>query len=175
VTTISLWYSDQRFDSGVFFPFQIDIVEYVNTDTSNQYTLHTGTKGVCKMDPNVGPKYKGTNGTTEKSFLGTPLTTECLSSGSNNAGCAFTDVDGSAGHPFNMAAGGVFAMLWDITQISVWRFERNQIPRDIQNGNPDPDTWGTPAALWSDESCDIAASFSGLQRTFLAFSYLRLS
>jgi len=62
-----------------------------------------------------------------------------------------------------MAAGGVFAMLWDNTQISVWRFERNQIPQDIQNGNPDPDTWGTPAALWSDESCDIAASFSGLQ------------
>jgi len=142
---------------------EIDIVEFVNTDTSNQYTLHTGTKGVCKMDPNVAAKYKSANGTIGKGFLGTPLTTECQSSASNNAGCAFTDVEGSAGTPFNMASGGVFAMLWDNTQIAIWRFERNQIPQDIQSGNPDPDTWGIPAAFWSEESCNIAASFSNLQ------------
>ena len=160
----------KHFDTN--FSFQIDIVEFVNTDTNNQYTLHTGTKGVCRMDPNVSPKYKSLNGTMGgKGFLGTPLTTECMSSPSNNAGCAFTDVAGSAGTPFNMDAGGVFAMLWDTTHIAIWRFDRNQIPQDIQSGDPNPDSWGTPAALWSDQSCDIAASFSNLNRTFPALPF----
>ena len=74
-----------------------------------------------------------------------------------------------------MASGGVFAMLWDNTTISIWRFERTQIPQDIQNGNPDPDTWGTPTALWADDSCNIAASFRDLSRMFSTFPYLRLS
>ena len=155
-------------------PSQIDIFEYVNTDDFNQYTLHTGSNAVCRMDPNVGPKYKGTNGTTTKSFLGTPVNTECQSSASNNAGCAFTDIEGSAGKPFNMAAGGVYAMLWDKTHIAIWRFERNQIPQDIQNGDPNPDSWGTPVAYWSDESCNIAASFHDLSRTFLVLPFPRL-
>ena len=132
----------------------------------NQYTLHTGSRGVCKSDPNVSPRYKTANSTMNKSFLGTPITTECMSSPANNAGCAFTDVQGSAGTPFNMASGGVFATLWDDTHIAIWRFERDQIPQDIQNGDPNPDTWGTPAALWSDQSCNIAASFRDLRRMF---------
>lgn len=155
---------------------QIDIVEFVNTDTNNQYTLHTGTNAVCKMDPNVGPKYKSLNSTvSSKGFLGTPLTTECMSSAANNAGCAFTDVAGSAGPPFNMASGGVFAMLWDNTHIAIWRFDRDQIPQDIQNENPNPDSWGTPVALWSDSSCNIAASFSNLNRTFPALPSIDLA
>ena len=127
------------------------------------------------MNPNVAPKYKSANGTTNKGFLGNPLTTECQSSPSNNAGCAFTDIDGSAGTPFNMASGGVYAMLWDNTHIAIWRFERDQIPQDIQSDDPNPEAWGTPAALWSDESCDIAASFRDLNRTFLTLHFLRLS
>jgi len=141
---------------------EIDMVEYVNEYTSNQCTLHTGSNGVCKMDPNVGSMYKSTNGTTSQSFTGNLISTECLSSGNNNNGCAFTDIEGSAGHPFNVAGGGVFAMLWDETQISVWRFQRDQIPQDIQNSDPNPDSWGTPVALWTTDSCNISASFSNL-------------
>jgi hypothetical protein len=141
---------------------EIDIVEFVNEYTTNQNTLHTGTNGVCTSNPNVGPLYKSANGTATQSFTGNLVSTQCLSSGSNNNGCAFTDGEGSAGHPFNVAAGGVFATLWDDTQISIWRFERNQIPQDIQNGNPNPDSWGTPVALWSNDSCNIAASFQDL-------------
>jgi hypothetical protein len=169
VTTIFSSHPNQHPDSN--YSFQIDMVEYVNEYTNNQCTLHTGSNGVCKMDPNVGARYKSLNGTTEKGFLGNPLSTECKSSNSNNNGCAFTDVQGSAGHPFNMASGGVFAMLWDNTQIAVWRFDRSEVPQDIQDENPNPETWGTPVAFWSNESCDIAASFSNLQRTFLTFPF----
>lgn len=109
-----------------------------------------------------------------QSFLGNVITTECQSSPSNNSGCAFTDVEGSAGTPFNMASGGVFAMLWDATTIAIWRFERTQIPQDIQNGDPNPEAWGTPVALWSEDSCDIAASFRDLSRMSLTLPYLRL-
>jgi len=172
VTTISSSFPNQHFDSNLFT--QIDIVEYVNTDKFNQYTLHTGSRGVCRTNPNVGPKYKSANGTMDKSFLATPITTECKSSPSNNAGCAFTDVEGSAGTSFNTAAGGVFAMLWDNTHIAIWRFERSKIPQDIQDGDPNPEAWGTPAALWSDESCDIAASFRDLSRTFLVLPFSKL-
>lgn len=141
---------------------EIDIVEFVNEYTTNQNTLHTGTNGVCNSNPNVGPLYKSANGTTAKSFTGSLISTQCLSSGSNNNGCAFTDGEGSAGHPFNVAAGGVFATLWDDSQIVIWRFERDQIPQDIQDGDPNPDNWGTPVALWTDSSCNIAASFKDL-------------
>jgi hypothetical protein len=141
---------------------EIDIVEFVNEYTTNQNTLHTGTNGVCMSSSSVGPLYKSANGTTSQSFTGNLISTQCLSSGSNNAGCAFTDGEGSAGHPFNVAAGGVFATLWDDTQISIWRFQRDQIPQDIQDGNPDPGSWGTPVALWSNDSCNIAASFKDL-------------
>lgn len=139
---------------------EIDIVEFVNEYTSNQNTLHTGPN--CQSSPNVGPLYRSGNSTTDQSFTGSLISTQCLSSGSNNNGCAFTDAQGSAGHPFNMAAGGVFATLWDDTHIAIWRFERDQIPQDIQSGNPDPDSWGPPVALWTDQSCNIAASFKDL-------------
>jgi hypothetical protein len=154
---------------------EIDIVEFVNEYTSNQCTLHTGTNGVCQSSPNPGPSNRNANGTNTKSFTGNLISTECLSSGSNNNGCAFTDVEGSAGHPFNVAAGGVFAMLWDDTQISIWRFQRDQIPQDIQNGDPNPESWGIPVALWTSDSCDIAASFKDLSRTFLALRLSKLS
>jgi hypothetical protein len=138
---------------------EIDIVEYVNTATVNQYTLHTGAGPNCQLNPNVGASYRNEDGSQPKSYLGNTLGTQCLSSGGSNAGCAVSDFQGSAGSPFNSAGGGVFAMLWDDSQISVWRFDRNQIPQDIQNGNPNPDTWGVPIAFWSSQSCDITNAF----------------
>ncbi|KAF9649984.1 glycoside hydrolase family 16 protein [Thelephora ganbajun] len=138
---------------------EIDIVEYVNTGKVNQYTLHTGTGGECKLDPNVSARYRNKDGSQPKSYLGNTLGLQCKSSNGHNAGCAVDDFNGSAGRPFNMAGGGVFVMLWDNTQLTFWRFERNHIPQDIQDGNPDPETWGIPVAYWSDKSCDIAKAF----------------
>lgn len=137
---------------------QVDVVEYVNTDRSNQYTLHTGS-AVCRMDP-------GAN------FDGNPLGTECRSGAGNNAGCAIKDFDGTAGSPFNAEGGGVFVMLWDETQLSFWRFARGEVPQDIQDECPDPDSWGTPVAHWTDESCDIQNAFRDMQRMSCLFRSL---
>jgi hypothetical protein len=133
-------------------PYQVDIIEYVNTDQANQYTLHTGSKATCRMGSGAR-------------FDGTPLGTECRSGNGSNNGCGIRDFDGTAGAPFNAGAGGVVAMLWDETQLSFWRFARAEIPQDIHDGNPDPDCWGTPIALWTDESCDIENSFHDMERT----------
>jgi len=61
-------------------------------------------------------------------------------------------------------------MLWDKTQLSFWRFARTEIPQDIHNGTPNPDSWGSPIARWTDESCDIENAFRDMQRTSRPFS-----
>ncbi|KAF9646134.1 glycoside hydrolase family 16 protein [Thelephora ganbajun] len=129
---------------------EVDIIEYINTDRSNQYTLHTGSQAICRLDP-------GAN------FSGNHLGTECRSGAGNNAGCAVKDFDGSAGAPFNAGGGGVFIMLWDKTQITFWRFARAEIPQDIRDGYPNPDSWGTPIARLTDQSCDIQNAFRDMQ------------
>ena len=63
-------------------------------------------------------------------------------------------------------------MLWDSTQLSFWRFARDEIPQDIHDENPDPDSWGTPIAHWTDESCDIENAFRDMQRTYRPFHSL---
>jgi len=138
---------------------EIDIIEYVNEAKVNQYTLHSGPGKECKLDPNATARYTNPDGSQPKSYLGNTLGLECQSSDGNNSGCGVNDFEGSAGDLFNKAGGGVVVMLWDETQISFWRFERDQIPQDIQDENPNPDNWGIPIAYWSDKSCDITNSF----------------
>lgn len=88
------------------------------------------------------------------------LHSQCASSGSNNQGCGFLDTDPNTyGHEFNLLSGGVFAHLWDNTGIKIWRFSRPNIPADITSKNPDPSTWGTPAANFPATNCDIASHF----------------
>ena len=43
-------------------------------------------------------------------------------------------------------------------------FSREDIPQDIQDGSPDPNSWGTPIARWTDQSCDIQNAFRDMQR-----------
>ena len=63
-------------------------------------------------------------------------------------------------------------MLWDETELSFWMFSREDIPQDIRDGSPNPDSWGTPVARWTDQSCDIKNAFQDMQcipRPFLSF------
>ena len=140
----------------------------------NQYTLHAGTGGgECKLDPNVAARYRNKDGgSQQKNFLGKPVGLECVSSFGHDAGCGVKDFEGSAGHPFNAAGGGVVAMLWDETQIAFWRFKRNKVPEDIHRGHPNPETWGVPVAYWSNKSCDITKAFRNHNSTSIHSDYL---
>jgi len=125
---------------------EVDILEGVNNQGTNQITAHTGTN--CQVNPGV---------LTTSRLLGST----CQSSGSSNNGCAFSLPDDfSYGHQFNLQAGGVYAHTWDTDSINVYFFSRNAIPQDITDGNPDPSGWGTPAASFSDsDGCNIENSF----------------
>ncbi|KAG5647859.1 hypothetical protein DXG03_007783 [Asterophora parasitica] len=124
---------------------EIDILEGVHNQETNQYTLHTGAG--CSLDSSV----KAT---------GRVLGTTCASSGKDNTGCAFMDTDTrSYGRGFNGVGGGVFAHLWDSAGIKIWHFARNEIPQDIQDGHPTPAAWPSPAASFATSACDVRKHF----------------
>lgn len=131
---------------------EIDIIEGVNDQATNQMTLHSGTSQSCMI--------KKSNSSSEL-FTGQVLGTDCYSSASADAGCAVEDTDTrSFGYGFNNAEGGVFALLWDNSSgMSVWHFARSEIPADLTAQTPNPSTWSTPAGFWSAQSCDISANF----------------
>ncbi|KAI6130146.1 glycoside hydrolase family 16 protein [Pisolithus croceorrhizus] len=124
---------------------EIDIVEGVNNQATNQMTLHSGTSSACTLDT-------AANTSTSEAYTGHVMGTNCYSTASSDAGCAFSDTDTrSFGYGFNNANGGVFALLWDASLgMSMWHFARSEIPSDITNRAPNPANWGT---------CDISANF----------------
>lgn len=125
---------------------EIDILEGVHEQPTNQYTLHTGAG--CTLSTNNLP------------LRTSVIHDQCASSGNDNRGCAFLDTDDrSYGKPFNMIAGGVFAHLWNSQGITMWFFPRGEIPADIKAKKPNPDTWPTPVAFFSSKTCNMAEHF----------------
>jgi hypothetical protein len=134
---------------------EIDIVEGVNNQAVNQMTLHTSEGCTLDRQSSPDPNFQVGVATT-----GQILTSQCAFLNGNNDGCAFVDTDTrSHGKGFNLIAGGVFAHLWERDQIRVWHFPRGEIPPDIEAKDPKPDTWPTPAAVFTSASCDIEARF----------------
>ncbi|KAI5830114.1 glycoside hydrolase family 16 protein [Schizophyllum commune Tattone D] len=131
---------------------EIDVLEGVHDQHVNQYTLHTS-QG-CSIDTSVD-------------VTGTLGNQQCAVGGGDNTGCAFTDSDPTSyGNPFNVLAGGVYAHTWTDEGIKIWHFPRTSIPADITTGNPNPDSWGAPAAFFSASSCDMGSHFYDHVLTF---------
>ncbi|KAF7134188.1 hypothetical protein CNMCM5793_005867 [Aspergillus hiratsukae] len=133
---------------------ELDIIEGVNTQSTNQMTLHT-TDG-CTI-ANTG-------------FTGTLLTSNCYSYApgqAENAGCGIADPSSQTyGSGFNSAGGGVYATEWTSDGISIWFFGRGGIPGDISAGAPNPSGWGTPVAKFAAGSCDFEEHFREMQIIF---------
>jgi len=129
---------------------EIDIVEGVNTATTNQMTLHTSAG--CSM-----------SGVTQ-SQTGNTDSTDCNANDNSNAGCGVTDPRSySYGAGFNNNGGGVWAVEWTPNVIKIWLFPRNSIPSDISSGNPSPGGWGTPAAEFPLGSNCPSSHFADMQ------------
>lgn len=136
---------------------EIDVVEYVNADTTNAVHLHTGND--CTMSWSDG------------GFKGTWSTINCwvdAPNQGNNAGCGIhLDDDQTAGSAWNSRGGGVVAMEFsrDEEYIKVWMMHRDDgIPTDILNGTPNPDNWGEPSALFPlGSSCNPNNAFGEQQ------------
>ncbi|KAF8349821.1 glycoside hydrolase family 16 protein, partial [Amanita rubescens] len=124
---------------------EIDIIEGVNNYTNNQATVHT----------NVGCTIASSN-SSALSITGTVIGgTNCAAYETGNEGCGIrAGTDNSFGAAFNANGGGVYAMRWDSTGVSVYYFTRGSIPADITAGAPNPSRWGTPQAMWPAATCN---------------------
>ncbi|EEY18309.1 mixed-linked glucanase [Verticillium alfalfae VaMs.102] len=131
---------------------EIDIIEGANLATRNLMSGHTSTG--CTLPPAAGQ------------VLGQPTTTDCLSPGTNNnAGCGYAADplnQASYGDAFNAVGGGVYAMEWTEDDIKIWHWSRQNIPADIINKRPTPETWGLPSALFGGDSCDTDKHFANM-------------
>lgn len=64
---------------------------------------------------------------------------------SGNAGCSIgTSNTQTYGSDFNNIGGGVYAVNFQNSAISMWFFPRGSIPGDIQNGSPNPSGVSVP-------------------------------
>lgn len=131
---------------------EIDILEGVNSQTSNEITLHTA-EG-CTMT-------KGTQIASTKMID----TADC---GADNGGTGCPQKTVSTrnfGAGLNAGGGGVYAMEWTSSAISVWFFERNgtvanQLSAASSTSAVDTSSFGTPIAQFAGGSgCDIDSYF----------------
>ncbi|KAF2642369.1 hypothetical protein P280DRAFT_395567 [Massarina eburnea CBS 473.64] len=125
---------------------EIDIIEAVNTDTTNHMTLHTSD----------GCSITGAGG------QGRVVTQNCFVGAAGqpaNAGCGVESASAASfGSPVNAAGGGVYAMEWTAERIAVWFFPRGSVMGDLVAGTPDPSTWGPPDASFQGD-CDLSTHF----------------
>lgn len=111
---------------------EIDIIEGVNTQTTNIVTLHTG---------------PGCSISNEGSLQSSKLKQEDCNANRGYEGCGQSTVDNqNYGDGFNDIRGGVYATEWTSDHIAVWFFHRDRIPENVKSDNPDPSSWGTPLA-----------------------------
>jgi len=136
---------------------EIDILEGVHNQTSNQSTLHTNPG--CKLDTsNFNPDSNVP--VSHNTFVGKVVTDNCDANIDFNTGCGIKDEDNrSYGFGLATAGGGVFATLWDDNGIKIWFFPRIEIPEDINSETPDPSSWPAPKGFWSSSTCPTSRFF----------------
>eukprot|EP01089_Gocevia_fonbrunei_P014312 TRINITY_DN3896_c0_g1_i1.p1 TRINITY_DN3896_c0_g1~~TRINITY_DN3896_c0_g1_i1.p1 ORF type:complete len:313 (+),score=67.57 TRINITY_DN3896_c0_g1_i1:198-1136(+) len=117
---------------------EIDIIEGVNKATTDLSTLHTSNG--CTQ-----------NNVNSNSFTGNMVSKNCYINAPNqyaNQGCSIVSPNGMYGSALNAQGGGVYATLWDNSNIKFWFWNHNSVPADLRNGNPNPSTWDKPYALF---------------------------
>jgi nicotinate-nucleotide pyrophosphorylase (carboxylating) len=176
---------------------EIDVLEGVNDYQTNAVTLHTSTG--CMIDNGTVPAGgSGVAGIFNTPFTGLMTTDDCdiaAPGQGQNVGCSiqapatlYGTQTGSGvadnnevialpsyGTEFNRAGGGIYAMEWTPTSISVWFFPRNSPSFTTHFGAqtaatgttaPDPSAWGTPMAHFSGSGCDFTERFKDLSIIF---------
>ncbi|ETN37396.1 uncharacterized protein HMPREF1541_08387 [Cyphellophora europaea CBS 101466] len=129
---------------------EIDIIEGVNSQSSNAMALHTSSG--CSISAGGGNGSGWGNVGAQNAMSGTIVTPNCdvaAQGQAANAGCSIKSSDTSTyGSGFNAAGGGIYATEWTSSTIKIWAFTRGNIPADIASGNPIPANWGTPLAVF---------------------------
>lgn len=136
---------------------EIDIIEGVNTQSSNRMTLHT----------NSGVSLANASASMTGNLV---ASANCdVAASSDNEGCAISDPESTAsyGKQFNENAGGLFATEYTSEAIKIWFFPRgDKVPADILSLAPNPSGWGMPNALFKNAIGDLDSHFCELQMIF---------
>jgi hypothetical protein len=164
---------------------EIDIIEGVNDQTNNAMTLHTS-KGCTVNNASTTHANLGATNGAANSFTGMLATSNCDVQAANqgkNVGCSIqapktasgpaqmgslsTNFLSSYGTDFNAANGGIYALDWTSTSISVYFFPHNSpLYKTVSSSkNPNPNTWGTPMARFSGD-CDFQQRFRDMRVIF---------
>eukprot|EP01084_Bolivina_argentea_P047259 87064_1 len=114
---------------------EIDIIEGINLRSDDQSTLHT----------NANCDFKGHEPTNITGKWGS---SSCVYP--PGGGCdILANNDNTFGVPFNKNGGGVFVTeLNDNIGIKMWFWQHNEVPSDIVNKKPNPNSWKIPYAFW---------------------------
>ncbi|CAK7245371.1 MAG: hypothetical protein STHCBS139747_006951 [Sporothrix thermara] len=135
---------------------EIDIIEGVNSQTTDSVTLHTS--------PGCTMSNSGSSPGTQ--YSGGVSGVDCGANG-GFAGCSLQTTSTNAyGPAFNANGGGVYVMEMTSEAISVWFFARGSSQAASLAGNASPDTssLGTPMAMFT--GCDIDQHFAAQQLIF---------
>lgn len=141
--------------TGANWPYdgEIDVVEGVSLYNKNIYSVHTGS-GCSFTQSDVSAMTQVT--IVEASG------TSCDANADPGA-CGFSDDSTSTFGPgFNSAGGGVFALQFDTSGISMWFFQAGSVPSDISNLAPTPSNWGSPRMSVPTSSCSPTTYFKDL-------------
>jgi hypothetical protein len=69
------------------------------------------------------------------------------SSADPDLGCSMQGINSNSfGTNFNAIGGGVWAVEWTSSWISIWFFQRGNVPANLKSASPDPSTWTKPSA-----------------------------
>jgi len=117
---------------------EIDILEGVNTQTTNTMTLHTSDG--CTMSGVSRPMTGSVN--SANCYVNAP-------GQASNQGCGVQDDSTkSYGDGFNNNGGGIYAVEWTTSAIKIWFFPRGKIPSNVYATHPDPSGWTTPDSVF---------------------------
>jgi hypothetical protein len=164
---------------------EIDILEGVNDYDSNAVTLHTSAR--CVVDNSTSPAM-GVTGHSSAPFTGFMESDDCdvaAKDQGKNVGCSIhapdslpsitqtggdtsTQALASYGTPFNANKGGIYALEWTPSFISVY-FLPYASPLYTSAHNttpPDPSQWGAPMAHFSGANCDFKKRFKDMRIIF---------
>ncbi|KAJ4348177.1 uncharacterized protein N0V89_009549 [Didymosphaeria variabile] len=153
---------------------EIDLLEGVNLDSAAAVTLHTSAG--CAVDNATS----SIQSRAESAFMGSMSTSNCdvaAEDQDKNVGCSIQAPKLTAqnnlatyGTDFNNAGGGVYAMEWTDSSISVWFLPRNSTTFASASSNAtqtlDPSTFGTPLAKFQGQGCDFQERFKNMRIIF---------
>lgn len=142
----AMWMNGPDWPNGGEF----DVIEGVGDSPTNTISLHTS-EG-CTVPPSSASNL----------FTGDFARGDCYAYADPLGGCSITQGKTSQpayGSGFNSAGGGVYVSRFDSTGLYVWFFARGSVPDDIISKEPQPDTWPTPMAKFSTESCEYDKFF----------------